>query len=263
MTTKTITPQPTSRPEREEAMGGLAKGLAIIESFGPERQVLTVSDAALVSGATPAAARRCLRTLEELGYVVYDGKFYRPTPRLSRLGATYMQSAPLPILAQPRLESVRDQIDESVSLGVLDGDAVVFVARAEAPRILTMGVRVGSRLPLLASSCGRVLAGSFSSEELDRRIRAYQPIRTTPKTVVSVSGIRDRVQHAREAGYEITDEEIEIGVRALAVPVIDGTNTICAAMVISVSSARVSRETLLSEMLPVLRKEAADLGKLL
>jgi IclR family pca regulon transcriptional regulator len=250
----------TSRPSGDEAMGGLAKGLAIIESFTTYRQAMTVTEAAAATGSTPAAARRCLRTLEDLGYLLYDGKHYRPTPRLIRLGAAYSGTAPLPVLAQPRLEAVRDQVDESVSLAVLEGDSVVFIARADAPRILTTGVRVGSRLPALASSSGRVLMGTMPDSEIERRLREYQPMRTSPATLVSASAIRDRIERSRRDGFEITDEEIEVGVRAIAVPVVDSAGEVHGAMVVSVSSARVSREEMVVRLLPALQAEATRLG---
>ncbi|MFD1234053.1 IclR family transcriptional regulator C-terminal domain-containing protein [Pseudonocardia benzenivorans] len=244
-------------------MGGLAKGLAIIEAFGPLRPALTVSQAATCSSTTPAAARRCLLTLADLGYVSYDGKYFRPTPRMMRLSTVYASTASLPVLAQPCLEAVHDQLDETASLAVLDGDEALFVARVEAARIVSAGVRVGSALPLHASATGRVLLAGMSDEELDERLRRARPQQTTPNTLLTVADIRDRVHKVRSEGVAYTDEELEYGMRTMAVPVSDATGRTQAAMAVSVFSARVSMERLQGEFLDVLRRQAGRLGSML
>lgn len=248
---------------RDEAMGGLAKGLSIIEGFTAGRERMTLTAAAAAADATPAAARRCLRTLEELGYVSYDGKFYSPNPRLMRLGAAYSQTSPLPVLAQPRLIAARDQLDESISLAVLEDDAAVFVARADAHRIVSAGVRVGAQLPAHASATGRVLLATLGDEELDRHLRGCRPQRTTTNTLTTVAEIRDRVRLAREEGYAYTDEELELGVRTMAVPVRDVDGSTHAAMSVSAFAARVSVDEMRSAFLPTLHLEARRLGRML
>lgn len=244
-------------------MGGLAKGLAIIEAFGPLRTQLTVSEAAAQSATTPAAARRCLLTMVDLGYLRHDGKYFRPTPRMMRLAAAYSSSAPLPVLAQPCLQTVHDELDESASLAVLDGDDSLFVARAEAARIVSAGVRVGAALPLHASATGRVLLAALPDDELDERLRRARPQRNTPNTLVTVADIRDRVHRARADGFALTDEELEFGMRTMAVPVVDRTGRTHGSMSVSAFSARVPLETMLGRFLDVLKREAARLGKML
>lgn len=259
-------PSPTGRASGGtrgggEGMAGLAKGLAILEVFGPGREQLTVSDAARSTGMWPATARRCLLTLEHLGYLSFDGKFYRPTPRMVRLGASYLETASLPALAQPHAVAARDQLGESVSVGVLDGDDVVFVARAEVQRLVTAAVRLGTQLPAHASASGRVLLADLPDEELAERLERVAPSATTPHTVVDVAGLRERVQRAREDGYATTDEELELGIRTLAVPVRDSTGHVPAALAVSTLTARVSRTELLENFLPVLITHAERLGR--
>lgn len=130
-----------------EGMAGLAKGLAVIEAFGIRHPQLTVTDAAQRTNTSRAAARRCLLTLVELGYLTHDNGNFRPTPRMLRLGGAYLDTAPLPQLAQPQLVEARDALGESVSLAVLEDGCSLFVARAEAARIVATGVRVGAKLP--------------------------------------------------------------------------------------------------------------------
>lgn len=252
-----------TKPERSEGMGGLAKGLAIIEAFTPQRPQLTLSEAAKLAGTSAAAARRCLMTLEDLGYLTHDGKNFRPTPRMMRLGSAYLATASLPGLAQPRLEAVRDELGESVSLAVLDGNEAAFVARAEGPRLVTTGVRLGSRLPAHASATGRVLLGALTDEELSQVLRGSNPTRTTEFTLVTVAEIRERVQRARHEGYAFTDEELELGMRTMAVPVLDSSGRTHGAMSISAFAARMTLDDMRDRFVPVLQSEAGKLGQML
>src|ERR1700742_1213554 len=176
-----------------EGMGGLAKGLAIIEAFSPQRTRMTVSDAAQSSGTSRASARRCLLTLTELGYLEFDGKFFRPQPRLMALSAAYSGTRSLPQIAQPFLTAARDQLGESISFAVLDRDAALFVARAGAERFGTTGISVGTRIDLYCSATGRVLLSGWD----DRRLAAYfDDIRIEPRTryaLVKKAALRDAV----------------------------------------------------------------------
>jgi IclR family pca regulon transcriptional regulator len=247
-------------------MAGLGKGLAVIEAFGRDTPRMTVADAARATDTTRAAARRCLLTLEQLGYLVHDGRYFRPTPRMLRLGAAFLETSPLPQLAQPYLEAARDELVESVSLAVLEGDWSVFVARAETQRIVVTGVRLGARLPALGSATGRVLLADLPGDELTALLRRARP-RTAhaapPRAVVGQSELRKRVLAARAERVAWTDEELELGMRSMAVPVSDARGRTVAAMSVSAFTARVSLERLREEFLPVLRTHAERLGRLL
>lgn len=244
-------------------MAGLAKGLRIIEAFDETRPALTVSTAAEAAGITPAAARRCLLTMQELGYLSHDGKFFRPTPRMQRLGGSYSGSAPLPVLAQPHLQAVRDELGESASLAVLDGSHVTFIARVESQRIVTMNVRLGARLPAHASATGRLLLSSLTDEEIDRHLAGCSPERTGPNTVTDIAEIRRRILAVRGSGVSVTDEELEVGVRTVAVPVADVTGLIHAALSVAVLASRTPMDELRERHVPVMQRAAALLGKML
>jgi IclR family pca regulon transcriptional regulator len=248
---------------RHEAMGGLAKGLTILEGFSPERVRMTVTDASLASHTTPAAARRCLLTLEELGYLTYDGKYFRPTPRVARLTYAYSATDPLPVLAQPCLEAVRDELQQSASLAVMEGGESLFVARAEAARIVAAGVRIGATLPLWASATGRVLAGSLTSDEVDALLASSGIEARTTKTVVSTTELRILIESARTNAVAYTDEELDLGLRTMAVPVIDPAGTVRAAMSLSAFAAQVDMTEMRERFFPVLAREAARLGRML
>jgi IclR family transcriptional regulator, pca regulon regulatory protein len=237
---------------RHEGMGGLAKGLAIIEAFAIH-DVMNVADAARASGATRAAARRCLLTLNELGYVERYGREFRPLQRLRGLGGATTKRDRLTRLAQPLLERARDELRESVSLAVLEGDTTLFIARAEAEHIVSTGVRVGAHLPAYCSATGRVLLSQFADKEiLDRIGRKPLPARA-PRTLTKPNDIVAEIRSVRERGYAISDEELELGLRSLAVPVAGPDGEIAAAVSVSASSARVRAADLSKRFVPVLR----------
>lgn len=244
-------------------MGGLAKGLAVIEAFGRASAQLTVSEAAEASRTTRAAARRCLLTLVELGYLTHDGKYFRPTPRMMRLGASYLEADPLPQLAQPHLAAAREELDESVSLAVWEDGWSVFVARAEAQHIVSTGVRLGARLPGYCSATGRVLLAAMSDDEVAAHLGAGSRHARTVHTVTRVDELAAIVARAREAGYAITDEELELGMRAMAVPIVTARGRTIAAMSVSASSGRISADEMRARFLPALAHHAGRLARTL
>src|SRR5579871_806132 len=228
-----------------EGMGGLAKGLAIIEAFSPQRTRLTVSEAAEASATSRASARRCLLTLTELGYLEFDGKYFRPQPRLLALSGAYSGARALPQIAQPFLKASRDELHESISLAVLDRDAALFVARSEAERLVTTGISVGTRIDLYCSATGRVLLSGWD----DKRLAAYFgriKIEARTKYALKRAALREAVQKASVAGYATTDQELEIGLRSIAVPVVDSRGGIVGAMSASASSARITMREMIS-----------------
>lgn len=251
------------KPRPSESMGGLAKGLAIIEAFGPELSRMTVTDAARAASLSPAAARRCLLTLTELGYLVQQNRYFRPTPRMMRLAEAYLDAATLPTLAQPLCEAGRDELGESVSVAVYDEGTSLFVARAEVHRLVNTGVRLGARLPAYASATGRVLLGGLPEADREAYLTGCEPVRTTPGTLTTLAEIRDRVDRAREEGYALTDEELESGMRSMAVPVIDATGRVQAAMSVGLFTARATLEDMHDRHLPALRRYATALGRML
>ena len=246
-----------------EGMGGLAKGLAIIEAFSPRRARMTVSEAAQASATSRASARRCLLTLTELGYLEFDGKFFLPQPRLLALSGAYSGTRSLPQIAQAFLTAARDRLHESISLAVLDRDAALFVARAEAERLVTTGISVGTRIDLYCSATGRVLLSGWDDKRLDAYLDRIRIDARTKYSMVKKSALRDAVRKAVAARYATTDQELEIGLRSIAVPVIDSRGSIVGAMSASASSARISMQMMIKTFLPVLRANADGLGRAL
>jgi len=244
--------------ERTERMSGLAKGLAIIEAFEGQR-ALTVAGAAKVSGTSRAAARRCLLTLTELGYVTFDGKWFLPMPRMLRLGNGVQ--LPLPQVAQPIIDKARVEFNESVSIAVLDGTDVLFVARAEAERIVLTGVKVGARLPAYCSASGRVLLSGLPDSRAAEIIKRNHRVRRTPKTLIDPQSIQDQIRMVRRNGYAISNEELELGMLSMALPVTDSVGHVRAALSVSAFSARITVDQMVRVFLPAMKRYAAILGK--
>lgn len=204
-TVKSGEPENVKPPRPAEGMAGLAKGLAVIEAFETASSPLTVSDAARLTGLTRASARRCLLTLTELGYLTHDGKHFRPTLRMLRLGGAYLTISRLPALAHPYLARARDALKESVSLTVWDDGWSVFVDRAESGWMLAGGVRIGARLPAYATATGRVLMAALTDAEIAAVLDRLPPQPLTPATLTDPAAITAAVEQARRDGYAISD----------------------------------------------------------
>lgn len=226
---------------------GLEKGLAIIGAFGAGHPRLTLAEAARRTGLSRAAARRCLLTLEKLGYAEHDGKFFSLTPRVLRLAQAYLASNPVPGALQPVIESLRERTQESASATILDGTDVVFVARSITRRALVLGV--GGRLPGHCAAAGRVLLSSYPDDKVKRMLLAMERRALTPKTVTEISALMEEVRRVRGQGYAISDEELALGLRSIAVPVRNSAGLVVAAMTLS---ARTARNIMIDKLLPAL-----------
>lgn len=242
-----------------DLMAGLGKGLAVIECFSDSHRRLTISQAAALTEMSRAAARRCLITLRHLGYVSFDGKFYALTPRVLRLGYAYVAAGELPQLAQPILDALSSDIQESCSASVLDGADIIYIARSAKKRIMAVDLGVGSRLPAYCTSMGRVLLAALDPKEARARIEASPRRRQTPHTRTNVEEIMRAVDQARAQGYCVIDQELEIGLVSLAVPVQDGTGHTVAALNTSMQSARLSAPDMPKRFLARLRAAATRL----
>jgi IclR family transcriptional regulator, pca regulon regulatory protein len=249
-------------PEREQ-VAGLQKGLAIIEAFGTGQQRLTLSEAARLTGTSPAAARRCLRTLQGLGYVATDGRYFRLAPRVLRLGQAYVASNTLPRSVQPVLESLTEHTHESASVGILDDTEIVFIARSTARRSLSFGVGVGTRLPAYCAATGRVLLAAQPDRQVAQILARCKPTPLTPHTRIEPAQLMQAIRSAREHGYAISDEEIELGLRSIAVPLRDGAGATVAAMSLAVRTATMTREQAIERLLPALEAARRSLAGVL
>lgn len=228
----------------------LARGLAVITAFGPDRQELTLSEVARETGMTRAAARRFLLTLVDLGYVRTDGKLFGLTARVLELGYAYLSSQSLPEVAQPHLERLSAETGESSSVSVLDGGFVVYVARAAVSRIMTVGISVGTRFPAFATSMGQVLLAELPEPELAAAVRASGLDALTSRTITSPERLRAQLRRVREQGWALVDQELEEGLRSVAAPIRDRTGRVVAAANLATHASRVSAAVMETELLP-------------
>jgi IclR family pca regulon transcriptional regulator len=238
----------------------LDRGLAVLCAFSPERPSMTLADAARATGLTRATARRLLHTLAHLGYVATDGKRFELTPKVLDLGYAYVSSLQVGDIAQPFMENLSAQVHESVSAAVLDGTEIVYVARVSTKRIMTISLAIGSRLPALWTSMGRVLLAGLGADDLDAFL-ARAPIEPpTPRAAATVDELRRAVEVAREQGYALLDQELEEGVRSVAAPLIDRSGRVLAGMNVSAHAGRVTLRELRAVLLPQLLDTAAQIN---
>ncbi|MFC3075530.1 IclR family transcriptional regulator domain-containing protein [Shinella pollutisoli] len=211
-------------------LGGLAKGLSVIEAFTAETERMSISDASQITGLDRATARRCLLTLHTLGYANYDGKYFSLTPRVLRLGTGCLATMPLPRIVQPWLDTLSAEIGQSVSVSILDGWDIVYVARSAQQRVMSISLMPGSRLPAYCTSMGRVILASLPEEEA-RAILAMRPLeQRTRMTRTDIEDIVAELRAVKAQGYAIIDQEVEIGLRSIAVPILNARGQTVAAL---------------------------------
>jgi IclR family pca regulon transcriptional regulator len=245
-------------PERDaHFVQSLERGLAVIRAFDAQRPELTLSEVARHCDLTRAAARRFLLTLADLGYVRTDGRLFRLTPRVLELGYAYLSSLSLPEVASPHLERLVEEVHESSSMSVLDGDDIVYVARVPMARIMTVAINVGTRFPAYATSMGRVLLAALPDKALEEYLDRVELQRLAPRTTTSPDALRAELFRVRAQGYAIVDQELEGGLRAVAAPVRDKAGTTVAAINVSSHASRSSMEKIRRELVPKLRAAAA------
>jgi IclR family pca regulon transcriptional regulator len=244
-------------------MGGFAKGLRVIEAFGAARPRLAIAEVARLTGLDRATTRRCLLTLAEAGYATHDGKFFELTPRVLRLGHAYLETAPLPSLLQPALEQLSQATGESSSASVLDGAEITYIARASRRRIMSITLSPGSRLPAYCASMGRVLLASRPEAEAKSILEASPRQALTPFTKVTTEALLAELRRVRAQGYAVIDQELEMGLRSIAVPIRDRGGRVLAAINIGAQAARVSLDDMIADYLPALRRASERLVELL
>jgi IclR family transcriptional regulator, pca regulon regulatory protein len=253
---------PTS--ERREVMGGLAKGLAVIRVFTREKPSLTLSDIARAAAMPAATARRCLLTLEELGYVMRSGRDFLLRPKVLELGAAYLESMNIEQLTRTHLEELARETADSAALCVLDDAEIIYVARASVRTLVRLEAHVGSRFPAHATSTGRVLLAGLSSERLQRYFETAKFAALTDRTITDPARLRGLIEECRKSGYAAVEDELAYGVIALAVPVFDQQGRIVAALNSSSHSRRINRTKLVRDRLTMLqrvgRQISADLA---
>ncbi len=261
-------PAPLTPGQRIEALTGdpnfmtsLARGLAVIHAFQERKRQLTIAQISHRTDISRAAVRRCLHTLMQLGYVTTDGRTWSLLPKVLTLGHAYLSSTPLAVTAQPVLDALSERLHEACSMATLEGDEVLYVARSATPqRLISVDLSVGSRLPAYCTSMGRILLAALDAHELeDYLARADLQVRTS-RTLHTVEALREEIARVRQQGWVIVDQEMEQGLRSLAVPLRDSSGRVLAALNVGTHAGRTSRQELESRFLPVLLEASRELS---
>lgn len=248
------------KPGDRDFVGALASGLDVLLAFNAEHPRMTLSEVAARTGMDRAKARRFLLTLQALGFAKRTGRQFELTARVLQLGYAYQASNQYRSTIQEHLERITAELSESSSLAVLDGQEVVYVVRSSAPhRLMAITLSVGTRLPAAYTSMGRVLLAQLPECELDRWLETVRLEAFSPQSVIRVEELKQRILEAREKGYSIVDQELDSGLRSVAVPVFSAGEELLGAINISTNAMRVNMATLTEEYLPRLQEAAAQI----
>lgn len=251
-------------PVDKEFMATLAKGLTVLGCFGKERPSMTLSEAAAAAAVSRATARRILRTLSELGYVTQDGRQFSLSPNILKLGFAYLATQSWIDRAQPLMRDLSERLQESVSASILQdseqGSEIVYVARVPTRRIMSSVLSVGSRLPAFHTAMGRIQLGFLDAAEIWRRLKSRRFEAYTPSTITDLQALFDRVRDDHAQGFSIVDEELERGLRSIAVAVVDRHGQAVGALSISTHSARTTRNEMRDAYWPALKALAAQVA---
>lgn len=245
----------------KEFLATLAKGLTVINAFGARKPTLTVSEAASAANVSRATARRILHTLLTLGYVRQEGREFSLLPKTLELGFRFLSTQSWIDRATELLKQLSNDVDESCSAAILQGAEIVYVAHVPSRRIMTIDESVGTRLPAFHTAMGRIHLGCLSDDELWARLKSVRMTPYTSGTIVDLRGLYDRIRADHLQGFSIVDEELEKGLRSLAVPVRDRAGDIFAAINLSANSTRTTRDYLRAKLLPQLQAVATQISQ--
>lgn len=247
--------------DHRDFVTALATGLQVIRAFDADHPRMTLSEVATRTGMNRAKARRFLLTLHGLGYVRRQERHFELAPRTLQLGYAFLSANNYDAVVRQHLEYITEATGESSSMGVLQGSDVIYVARSAAPhRLMTIALSVGTHLPAAATSMGRVLLATLEPAALSTLLSDLPLESYTPRTVTDPQALHAHIEAAREQGYCIVDQELESGLRSLAVPVHDMHGRLLGAINVSTNAARIDKKTLTQRFLPLLRQTCREIA---
>lgn len=242
-------------------MTSLARGLAVINAFQERKRHLTIAQISHRTEIPRAAVRRCLYTLMKLGYATSDGRTYSLLPKVLTLGHAYLSSTPLAVSAQPYLDRISEQLHEACNLATLEGEQVLYIARSAIPqRLISVDLSVGSRLPAYCTSMGRILLAALDDDSLHDYLNHADLQAKTSRTLHTPQALWECLQQVRQQGWCLVDQELEQGLRSLAVPVYDSSGHVLAAMNVSTHAGRVPASELEQRFLPIMLNASRELS---
>lgn len=256
-------PDPKTEEKNAELLESLSKGLALLRLFATGVSSMTIQEAAVGLDVTRAAARRLLLTLEHDGYVAQNGRAFAITPRVIELGYAYFASMDLPSLARPAMLELAAAVNETCSLGVLDGESVAMIAREEPQRLLRLDLAVGRRLPAYVHSLGRLLLAALADEAWQNYLKSADIRKLTPLTVTSKTALEKSRKQIRADGYCVLVNEIVDGIGGVSVPIRNRAGDVVAAMSVSMVLGSRTKERIVQDYLAPLQRAAQSVEKML
>ncbi len=243
------TDAPASEVNDRDYVNSLARGLEVIKVFTRHTPKMTLSEVSQATGMTRATVRRFLLTLIREGYVESNGKYFNLRPKILELGFSALSSMDIWDVAQPIMNQLSEKLQESCFAAVLDHDSVIYVARATSNQRVSVGINIGSRVPAHCVSTGRVLLAALPDDELHQYLDDMTLTKFTPNTITSKVQLRSVVEEVRLQGWSIVDQELEVGLRSLSVPIRDGQGQIVAALNVCCPSMRITPEDMRTRVL--------------
>jgi IclR family transcriptional regulator, pca regulon regulatory protein len=234
-------------------MGGLAKGLEVLLAFNKGTPDLTLSEISEVAQLAPATARRCLLTLQELGYVSVSKRRFFLTPKVLDLSANYLEAVDIEQLAMPHLTALANETGDAAAFTVLQGRDIVYLARTSARMLMRLEAHVGSRFPAFATASGRVLMAGRSDSFIEQYMKGDLPA-LTDVTTTDPAKLTRAILQAREDGYAVVEDELAYGVISLAIPLLDGQGRVVAALNSSGHSKRIDKPQIVKERLALVQR---------
>ncbi len=254
---------PTAEINKADMIDGLRKGLEVICAFDDSTPKLTQSELAQRLDLSRAAARRYLMTLTALGYMASDGRSFWLTPKVMRLGQSFLASSRLPQTVLPVLQKLTAELGESTNLSVIEGAEAVYLCRAIAPRLVSTSLEPGTRIPVYAATAGRLLLSFLPDAELDSTLASLKIERHCPTTETSIKALKKAIVAMRSQGYGVTENQFELGLRGISVPLIDETGRAVAAISVSMNTAAMTPAQAVKLCVPAMREAALGLRSLL
>jgi len=249
--------------DNKDYVTSLARGLVVIRCFDKDSCKLSLTEVARHTNLARATARRFLHTLHALGYVETDGKLFWLSPKVLKLGFAYLNSQPLVELIQPYIREVSDKTCESCSVSVLDLPDIVYIARNITKQIMTVSLHIGTRLPAISTSMGRVLLAAMPDAEIENFIKSISIKKHTKHTLIKYTSILDDILMARKQGYSVVSQELEIGLCSVSVPILNKKGKTLAAINISSQSQKMDKKRLKEELIPNLQAAAKKISDVL
>jgi IclR family transcriptional regulator, pca regulon regulatory protein len=249
----------TSAVKPADMIDGLRKGLEVICAFDDGTPQLTQSELAQRLSLSRAAARRYLITLTALGYMATDGRSFWLTPKVMRLGHSFLASSRLPQTVLPVLQKLTNTFGESTNLAVIEGNEAVYLCRAAATKLVSTALEPGTRIPIYAATAGRVLLSFLSDAELDATLSALKIKSHCASTETDLRVIKKAVVAMRKQGYGVTENQFEMGLRGVSVPLVDEQGRAVGAISVSMSTAAMSAAQAVKLCVPAMLEAAAIL----